>query len=597
MSKSILSNISTYSITSWSSRLTGVFSKKSKRQNSNQHIIIHFFIIGAFLFVPINACFSQYTSESQIKQAHEILQARGEVILKFAKPEAITIERLNRFISIDRIKNDTIWAYLSAKQFNAFLETNIAFTVIERQAKKASALKSTGSVWNWDKYPNYQEYISMMDSFSLKHAQLCQINNIGSSLKNRKILFCHISSDTSKTKPKVMYTASMHGDEIGGYILMLRLIDFLLNNYQKDAAVTRMVDSLDIWINPLANPDGTYFNDSTVWDATRFNANNIDLNRNFPDPIAGMHPDDNDYQPENTAMISFMKSNHFSLSANFHGGAEVVNYPWDSNLASHADKAWFEYISKEYADSAQYFGRSKYFTDVSTYGFVDGAWWYKVYGGRQDYVTGELCGREVTIELDQNKTTQETELQNLWNYNYRSLLHYLEQGMYGIHGFVTDSATGKPISASVRFLKHDNDSSLVYSSITKGDYYRFMNEGTYDIVFSASGYFDKTYKNIQIKNRETTYLNGTLKYGNKKTNLDSLATGLSVFPNPCNKKLMINTKTKGVIQFFSISGKLISTNIVDNNFSINTSALAAGMYMLKFKNDSVSQTTKLLIVH
>ena len=42
--------------------------------------------------------------------------------------------------------------------------------------------------------------------------------------------------------------------------------------------------------------------------ATRFNANQVDLNRNFPDPVKGDHPDSYIWQTETVAMMEFMKS-------------------------------------------------------------------------------------------------------------------------------------------------------------------------------------------------------------------------------------------------------------------------------------------------
>jgi len=50
-----------------------------------------------------------------------------------------------------------------------------------------------------------------------------------------------------------MYTSSMHGDELTGYVLMLRLIDSLLSTYGTNPRVTNLVNNFEIWINPLAN--------------------------------------------------------------------------------------------------------------------------------------------------------------------------------------------------------------------------------------------------------------------------------------------------------------------------------------------------------
>lgn len=62
----------------------------------------------------------------------------------------------------------------------------------------------------------------------------------------------------------------MHGDEVTGYVLMLHLIDYLLQNYNTNNRIHKIVDSLEIHINPLANPDGTYASsNNTVSGATR----------------------------------------------------------------------------------------------------------------------------------------------------------------------------------------------------------------------------------------------------------------------------------------------------------------------------------------
>ncbi|MCK7536337.1 MAG: hypothetical protein MZV63_37830 [Marinilabiliales bacterium] len=85
-------------------------------------------------------------------------------------------------------------------------------------------------------------------------------------------------------EPEVFYTSTIHGDETAGFILMLRLADYLLKNYNTDSRVKDLVDNLEIWINPLANPDGTYRSGNYIISPVRFNANGYDLNRNFPDP-------------------------------------------------------------------------------------------------------------------------------------------------------------------------------------------------------------------------------------------------------------------------------------------------------------------------
>ena len=91
----------------------------------------------------------------------------------------------------------------------------------------------------------------------------------------------------------------------------------------------------------------------------RYNAHGVDLNRNFPDPTIP----DVVYEKETIDMISFMREHRFVLSANFHSGSEVVNYPWDRWLTKlHADNTWFNDISRGYADTAHVYSAPGYMT-------------------------------------------------------------------------------------------------------------------------------------------------------------------------------------------------------------------------------------------
>ncbi len=398
------------------------------------------FITILFLTTALIVKTSAYSRE----QADSILSRRGEVVISFDVSDPLQIQAFTHEMSITKVTGKAIVAYLNKQQFSNFLEKNIPYTLHFPTKTLSSKQKSTHNPWNWDSYPTYKQYLSMMDSFARAYPAICKLEEIGQSVNGRKILALKISDSAAveQNKKEFLYTSTIHGNETTGFILLLRLIDYILRNYNTNPDIQDLVNNLQIYINPVSNPDGLFrVKDSVTYESTRNNAQGIDLNRNFPDPVDGNHPDENIYATENLAMMAFLEKHHFALSANLHDGAEVVNYPWDTyssdslsqfniNNAS-PDSAFFIKISKQYADTAQFYGTNSYFRSFNNTGYIQGNRWYVITGGRQDYVTHFLEGKEVTIELRNEVSyvvniTPESMLNNLWEYNYRSLLNFIK---------------------------------------------------------------------------------------------------------------------------------------------------------------------------
>ena len=339
----------------------------------------------------------------------------------------------------------------------------------------------------WDSYPTYQAYENMMYQFQTDHPDKCEIIELGKLASNRKLMVAHINNGTSEGKPKFFYISTIHGDETTGWILMLRLIDYLLENPDEEE-VKKVLENIDLYILPNMNPDGTYHGgNNSVNGAQRYNANNVDLNRNFQDPHGSAHPDGNQYQAETQWMMQFAREHKFTMAFNYHGGAEVFNYPWDNTYTLHADDDWFQLIGHEYADLTHQVNPN-YMTDYNN-GITNGADWYMIGGGMQDFMTGYTQCRHATIECSNTKKPNASTMPTYWNYNKNSIFALMNQCLYGIHGTVKDAANDFPIEATVKLVGHDDEYSFVTSNPDAGDFHRPVKAGTYDVVFSAQGYF------------------------------------------------------------------------------------------------------------
>ena len=542
----------------------------------------------------------------------EKFKTKGEVYFTFQINGKSDLEKLTRIISLDNVQGNQVFAYANEQEFKNFLRLGYTYQILTHPGDllDESQLRSTGAgegiLTTWDFYPSYDQYINYMNEFVVNYPEICKLVFIGYSILGRELIAVKISDNVNEeeAEPQVLYTSSMHGNETTGYITMLHLIDYLLSNYGTDPRITGMVDHTEIFINPLANPDGTYWTgNSSVYGAIRYNANFVDLNRNYPDPEDGPHPDGNEWQAETSAFMDFAEDNHFVLSANFHGGAEVVNYPWDTWAQLAADDDWWQYVSHEYADTAHTFSPPGYMSGFNN-GITNGYEWYEINGGRQDYMNYFHFCREVTIEISNASLLPASQLLNHWEYNYRSLLNYIEQAGFGLQGIVTDSVTGEPLQAVVFIPSHDTNNSQVYTKLPSGYYSRLLNEGQYDIQFAASGYFPKIISGVNVVNRTTTSLDVQLVPTNIGLEEQRNERITMAYPNPSDGHIRLVLPETGItqaqVECYSMKGVRVfnkSLYVPESEMSVkmDLSHLAGGLYLLRLSTNTANYTDRIII--
>lgn len=517
---------------------------------------------------------------------------------------------LSRNFSVSSVHGDVAKVRISPRTLDLFIRQNYEYRIIEPiDIKGITGTTGLSGVLQWDTYPTYDQYLEILKGFTEKYPSLCRLDTIGLSIYGKLVLALKISDNagSDEDEPEVFYSSTIHGDETGGFMLMLHLADYLLKGYDVNPVVRNLITNLEIWINPLANPDGTYRAGNIISLPTRFNANEIDLNRNFPDPLFP-YSSTKTQQKETHDMVNFLGEHRFVLSANFHSGSEVVNYPWDAYARNglkirdrlHADDRWFYDISRAYADTVHRYGEPGYMTAENN-GVVRGADWYVIYGGRQDYITWELQGREVTIELDSAYITPPSRLLKLWESNYRSLLGYLQNALYGIHGKILSNRDMRPVAARIKLAGYDRDSSHVYSDTLTGSFVRMVPPGTYNMSITARGYRDTIVKSITVQRFERIDLDLRLTPVS-----ESVMRYPLLYPNPASTVLKADLTNDftgpAEIRIYDITGKLLRNYEVETQINtpltVNISALPSGAYIIVFTNRATnsSLTGRFLII-
>ena len=458
-------------------------------------------------------CGNLFAQKSQ-QELNQLMQERNEYYFSFVLNGNDDLQQIAHTISVDRVDGNTVTAYANNNEFSNFKKLGYDINLMTPPSMREEVAMWDGSnraQYDWDAYPTYSAYESMMFQFATDHPDKCEIITLGTLPSQRKILVAHINNGSGEGKPKFLYTSTIHGDETTGWMLMLRLIDYILENPTLPECET-VLNNIDLYIGPNTNPDGTYHGgNNSVNGATRYNANGVDMNRNYADPHGGAHPDGNPYQQETEWFMQFAQDNAFVMGANYHGGAEVMNYPWDNTYTLHADDAWYQLISHEYANLCHTVS-ANYMTDYNN-GITNGAQWYMIGGGRQDYMNGYAQCRELTIECSNTKCPNGSQMPTFWNYNKNSLFAFMNQCIYGIHGTVTDAESKAPIgNATITITGHDDEYSVVKSHLPAGDYHRPIKAGTYTLTFTANGYYPHQ-ETVTVADGETVELNVQLEAG------------------------------------------------------------------------------------
>ena len=347
-------------------------------------------------------------------------------------------------------------------------------------------------------YRDYNDITQMMQDWEDNYPTLCEVHDLGLSVQGRHLWALNISDNVGveEDEPEFKYVSTMHGNETIGNEMCLYFIDHLLTNYASDPNIAHLVNEIDIWVVPLMNPDG-------FESQTRENAHGVDLNRHFPEGSDGDENTTSGKEPEVAAIMDWTFASSFTLSANMHTGALVANYPFDddnkgSTFSPTPDEDLFVYISEEYS-----YYNSPMWNGSFTHGITNGAEWYTIDGGMQDWHYRYMGCNEVTLELSNTFTPSYSQIPGYWDDNRESMLAYMKTCLIGVRGLVTDSYNGQPIAATVTVVGRDHE---IYTDPDVGDYHRMLLLGSYNLSFEATG-FDSVTLPVTVSSGPATILN------------------------------------------------------------------------------------------
>jgi hypothetical protein len=348
---------------------------------------------------------------------------------------------------------------------------------------------------DFSKYQSFADITKGLKKAAKQYPSIMKLFSIGKSVQGRELWVMKISDNVNvdESEPEFKYISSMHGDEIVGRELTMELIEYIGKNYKTDAKIQKLVNNTEIFIMPSMNPDGSKAK-------RRYNANRIDLNRNFPDWKRRDSNNTRSRQVETIAVMNWQKQRNFALSANFHGGAVVVNYPWDTTKDRHPFDKLVKDFSKQYADLNPGMRNSREFRG----GITNGADWYELNGGMQDWSYYWHNDLQVTVELSERKWPNYSQISSYWKDNRDSLIKYIELIHQGAGFKINDSAQGKV--AITQTLANGSTKNLGSYGFTNGEFYKVLENGAYTFTVESGG----SKKTVQMQVNGSISSNGNI---------------------------------------------------------------------------------------
>ena len=141
-------------------------------------------------------------------------------------------------------------------------------------------------------YHTYAEVVADLNAVVAAHPTIATKQAIGTSYQGRPIWAVKISDNVAvdENEPEVLFDGGTHADEHMGVEMALRIMDWLTDGYGSDTRITNIVNTREVWIILVVNPDGGEYDISGgrfhYWRKNRQpNAGTsyigTDLNRNF----------------------------------------------------------------------------------------------------------------------------------------------------------------------------------------------------------------------------------------------------------------------------------------------------------------------------
>lgn len=286
-------------------------------------------------------------------------------VLGFAASEKrfIEVEALDKYdrteladlgMSIEAFYSDSVWGFVTEKELRAIKRAGFK---VHGNYNMSTARGGHDKIFGFptgdERFHDYKEIKDALLDLEAKNKDIAKVHTIGKSHEGRDLLAIHINTTetsikrTKSNKPGFVIFGNHHAREHLSAEIPLMFAEYLLKN-RNDSTIGRLLDTRDIWIVPMVNPDGVEYdltgNKYKMWRKNRRDNKDgtfgVDLNRNYgykwntggsstdtdSDVYMGTDPFS---EPETQAVRKFIgDKTNITMLLTVHTFSELILYPW-----------------------------------------------------------------------------------------------------------------------------------------------------------------------------------------------------------------------------------------------------------------------------
>lgn len=307
--------------------------------------------LGVLSALSIALAASAGTSATDKSDTHEM---RYVQIAAKNKIERTRISNLG--MSIEAVRSDSVWGFAHDEAIKRIRASG--FKVLGNFDYKVGRGGHGGLDFPPEdaRFHNYPEMIQALRALVAANSDIARMQSIGKTVEGRDLWAININSTpaqlktqrrTTADKPAAIFMGNHHAREHLSAEVPLMFAEHLLKN-RREVRISKLLDTRDIWIIPMVNPDGVEYDIATAryqyWRKNRRDNKDgtfgVDLNRNYgfkwgtggsdkdtsseiymgPEPFS---------EPETRAIRDFVISKpNTKVLLTFHTYSELILYPW-----------------------------------------------------------------------------------------------------------------------------------------------------------------------------------------------------------------------------------------------------------------------------